>query len=185
LTQLAAWAGRIGSSRPRTTNADTTGASSTQSCRSILVTISLVLSATGPAQAAAARTVLATDAMPSRRRPLETRPPIFKVGDRVIVEFGVGSPQLGEVIAVSGQHKMITVRLSEGILGQGDMPLQWNSDGRANAPPAPVHRPMQSPGPDGRAHCPPELRSTSLQPALSAPYRKSRLYSDRPKLSSR
>jgi hypothetical protein len=55
-------------------------------------------------------------------------PPIFKVGDRVIVEFGVGSPQLGEVIAVSGQHKMITVRLSEGIMGQGDMPLQWNSD---------------------------------------------------------
>ena len=50
------------------------------------------------------------------------------MGDRVIVEFGVGSPQLGEVIAVSGQHKMITVRLSEGILGQGDMPLQWNSD---------------------------------------------------------
>jgi hypothetical protein len=40
----------------------------------------------------------------------------------------VGSPQLGEVIAVSGQHKMITVRLSEGIMGQGDMPLQWNSD---------------------------------------------------------
>jgi hypothetical protein len=46
-------------------------------------------------------------------------PPIFKVGDRVIVEFGVGSPQLGEVIAVC---------LSEGIMRQGDMPLQWNSD---------------------------------------------------------
>jgi hypothetical protein len=55
-------------------------------------------------------------------------PPIFQVGDRVIVEFGVGSPQHGEVIAVSDHHQMITVRLSEGIMGQGDMPLQWNSE---------------------------------------------------------
>jgi hypothetical protein len=128
LTQLATWAGGRVSRQPRTTNADTTGAPLdaivSQHPRDYFARIV----GTGPAQAPAARTVLATDAMPSRRRPLETRPPIFKVGDRVIVEFGVGSPQLGEVIAVSGQHKMITVRLSEGIMGQGDMPLQWNSD---------------------------------------------------------
>ena len=54
--------------------------------------------------------------------------PVFKEGDRVIVEFGVGDPQLGKIIAVSRHGKMMTVRLREGIMGQGDMPLQWRSD---------------------------------------------------------
>ena len=53
---------------------------------------------------------------------------LFKEGERVIVEFGVGDPQLGKIIAVSYRCKMMTVRLSEGIMGQGDMPLQWRSD---------------------------------------------------------
>jgi hypothetical protein len=54
-------------------------------------------------------------------------PPIFKVGERVMLEFGFGSPQLGEVIGVSG-HKMMTVRLGEGTIGTGDMPLHWTCD---------------------------------------------------------
>ena len=52
----------------------------------------------------------------------------FKEGERVIVEFGIGDPQLGKVIAVSHHCKMLTVRLCKGIMGQGDMPLQWRSD---------------------------------------------------------
>jgi hypothetical protein len=52
----------------------------------------------------------------------------FKEGEPVIVEFGVGDPQLGKIIAVSHRGKMMTVRLSNGIMGQGDMPLQWRSD---------------------------------------------------------
>ena len=52
----------------------------------------------------------------------------FKEGELVIVEFGVGDPQLGKIIAVSHHCKMLTVRLSKGIMGHGDMPLQWRSD---------------------------------------------------------
>jgi len=55
-------------------------------------------------------------------------PPFFKEGERVILEFGVGDPQLGEIIAVSPHCNMMTVRLSEGIMGQGELPLQWRSD---------------------------------------------------------
>jgi hypothetical protein len=55
-------------------------------------------------------------------------PPFFKEGERVILEFGVGDPQLGEIVSVSPHRNMMTVRLSEGIMGQGDMPLQWRSD---------------------------------------------------------
>jgi hypothetical protein len=54
--------------------------------------------------------------------------PFFKEGERVVVEFGLGDPQLGEIIAVSHHCKMMTVRLDEGIGGQGEMPLQWASD---------------------------------------------------------
>ena len=53
----------------------------------------------------------------------------FKEGERVIVDFGVGDPQLGKIIAVSHHCQMLTVRLCKGIMGQGDMPLQWRSDG--------------------------------------------------------
>jgi hypothetical protein len=54
--------------------------------------------------------------------------PFFQEGERVVVEFGIGDPELGEVIAASHQCKIITVRLSKGIVGQGDMPLRWRSD---------------------------------------------------------
>ena len=53
---------------------------------------------------------------------------LFNEGEHVIVEFGVGDPQRGKIIAVSDNCKMITVRLSHGIMGQGDMPLQWSID---------------------------------------------------------
>ena len=45
-----------------------------------------------------------------------------------MVEFGVGDPQRGKIISVSDSCKMMTVRLGSGIMGQGDMPLQWRSD---------------------------------------------------------
>lgn len=48
--------------------------------------------------------------------------------ERVIVEFGLGDPQLGEIITVSHHWKLMTVRLDEGIMGQGDLPLQWRGD---------------------------------------------------------
>ena len=54
-------------------------------------------------------------------------PPFFKQGERVVLDFGVGDPQLGEIIAASQQCKMMTVRLCEGVMGHGDMPLQWHS----------------------------------------------------------
>ena len=54
--------------------------------------------------------------------------PFFKLGERVIVEFGFGDPQLGEIITVSHHWKLMTVRLDEGIMGQGDLPLQWRGD---------------------------------------------------------
>ena len=54
--------------------------------------------------------------------------PLFNEGENVIVEFGVGDPQLGKIIAVSDHCKMMTVRLGKGVMGQGDMPLQWRSD---------------------------------------------------------
>jgi hypothetical protein len=63
------------------------------------------------------------------RRDKDTRmQSFFKEGDRVTVEFGVGDPQLGQIIALSHHCKVMTVRLSEGIMGRGDMPLQRISD---------------------------------------------------------
>ena len=56
--------------------------------------------------------------------------PVFKQGEHVVVEFGVGEPQLGKIIAVSQNSKMMTVRLTDGVMGQGDMPLQWRSDSK-------------------------------------------------------
>ncbi len=55
-------------------------------------------------------------------------PPFFKQGDRVILDFGVGDPQLGEIIAASLHCDVMTVRLSDGVMGRGEMPLQWRSD---------------------------------------------------------
>lgn len=55
-------------------------------------------------------------------------PPFFKRGEQVILDFGVGDPQLGEIIAASQHCRTMTVRLCEGVMGQGDMPLQWRSD---------------------------------------------------------
>ena len=52
-------------------------------------------------------------------------PPFFREGERVVLDFGVGDPQPGEIIAVSSRCEMMTVRLSEGVMGQGDMPLHW------------------------------------------------------------
>ena len=54
--------------------------------------------------------------------------PLFREGEHVIVEFGIGDPQLGKVIAVSDHCETMTVRLGDGIMGQGDMPLQRRSD---------------------------------------------------------
>jgi hypothetical protein len=54
-------------------------------------------------------------------------PPLFKQGESIIVEFGVGAPQLGKIIAVSQGCEMITVRLGDGVMGKGDMPLQWRN----------------------------------------------------------
>ena len=53
--------------------------------------------------------------------------PLFKERERVVVEFGVGDPQLGEIITVSPHGETMTVRLSDGIMGQGDMPLRWRT----------------------------------------------------------
>ena len=53
---------------------------------------------------------------------------LFKKGEHVVVEFGVGEPQNGKIIVVSDDCKTMTVRLDNGIMGQGDMPLQWRSD---------------------------------------------------------
>ena len=36
--------------------------------------------------------------------------------------------QNGKIIVVSDDCKTMTVRLDNGIMGQGDMPLQWRSD---------------------------------------------------------
>ena len=55
-------------------------------------------------------------------------PLFFKKGERVILNFGVGAPQLAEIITVSVDCKTMTVRLSEGVMGHGDMPLQWVRD---------------------------------------------------------
>jgi hypothetical protein len=47
--------------------------------------------------------------------------PLFKEGEHVMVEFGVGDPQLGKIIAVSDSRKMMTVRLGGG-WGKGICP---------------------------------------------------------------
>lgn len=54
--------------------------------------------------------------------------PLFLQGERVILDFGVGDPQLGVIIAASPHCETMTVRLSPGVMGQGDMPLQWIDD---------------------------------------------------------
>ena len=54
----------------------------------------------------------------------------FRVGDLVIVEFGIGDPQPAEVISLSRDGKAMTVRLGEGIMGHGDVPLVWSNDSK-------------------------------------------------------
>jgi hypothetical protein len=51
----------------------------------------------------------------------------FRVGDRVIVEFGIGDPQPAEVISLSDDGNAMTVRPGEGIMGHGDVPLVWSN----------------------------------------------------------
>jgi hypothetical protein len=41
------------------------------------------------------------------------------------VDFGIGDPQSGEIIAASDDGKSVTVRLDAGIMGYGDLPLVW------------------------------------------------------------
>lgn len=55
-------------------------------------------------------------------------PPFFKRGEHVILDFGVGDPQPGEIIIASHHCEMMTVRLSDGVMGQGDMPLRWRGN---------------------------------------------------------
>jgi hypothetical protein len=52
----------------------------------------------------------------------------FRVGDRVIVEFGIGDLQPGEVISLSDDGRAMTVRLGKGVMGHGDMPLVRRND---------------------------------------------------------
>ena len=52
-------------------------------------------------------------------------PTLFREGERVIVDFGIGDPQSGEIIAASDDGKSVTVRLDAGIMGYGDLPLVW------------------------------------------------------------
>ena len=52
---------------------------------------------------------------------------LFREGERVIVDFDVGDPQLGEIVAASDDGKSVTVRLDAGIMGYGDLPLVWRS----------------------------------------------------------
>jgi len=54
-------------------------------------------------------------------------PPVFKEGECVVVEFGRGDPQAGEIITISDDRKSLTVRLEHGVLGPGDMPLRWSA----------------------------------------------------------
>ena len=59
-------------------------------------------------------------------------PTLFREGERVIVDFGIGDPQLGDVIAASDDRKSLTVRLDAGIMGYGDLPLVWSKGGEYN-----------------------------------------------------
>ena len=54
-------------------------------------------------------------------------PTLFREGERVIVDFGIGNPQSGEIIAASDDGKSVTVRLDAGIMGYGELPLVWRN----------------------------------------------------------
>jgi hypothetical protein len=54
-------------------------------------------------------------------------PTLFSEGERVTVDFGIGDPQSGEIIAASDEGKSVTVRLDAGIMGYGDLPLVWRN----------------------------------------------------------
>jgi hypothetical protein len=49
-------------------------------------------------------------------------PTLFEEGERVIVDFGIGDPQSGEIIAAADDGRSVTVRLDAGIMGYGDLP---------------------------------------------------------------
>jgi hypothetical protein len=55
-------------------------------------------------------------------------PTLFREGERVTVDFGIGDPQSGEIIAASDDGRSVTVRLDAGIMGHGDLPLAWRND---------------------------------------------------------
>ena len=59
-------------------------------------------------------------------------PTLFREAERVIVEFGIGEPQPGEIIAASADGKSVTVRLNDGIMGHGDLPLVWRNGAEYN-----------------------------------------------------
>jgi hypothetical protein len=54
-------------------------------------------------------------------------PTLFEEGERVIVDFGIGDPQSGEIIAAADDGRSVTVRLDAGIMGYGDLPLTWKN----------------------------------------------------------
>jgi hypothetical protein len=54
-------------------------------------------------------------------------PTLFRECERVIVDFGIGDPQSGEIIAASDDGRSVTVRLGDGIMGCGDLPLVWRN----------------------------------------------------------
>ena len=59
-------------------------------------------------------------------------PTLFRKGERVIVDFGIGDPQSGEIVAASDDGKSLTVRLDTGIMGHGDLPLMWKNGAEYN-----------------------------------------------------
>jgi hypothetical protein len=59
-------------------------------------------------------------------------PTLFREGERVIVDFGIGDPQSGEIVAASDDGKSVTVRLDAGIMGHGDLPLMWKNGAEYN-----------------------------------------------------
>jgi hypothetical protein len=58
---------------------------------------------------------------------------LFREGERVIVDFDVGDPQLGEIVAASDDGKSVTVRLDAGIMGYDGSGTTVRLTGRARA----------------------------------------------------
>ena len=54
-------------------------------------------------------------------------PTLFREGERVIVDFGIGDPRSGEIIAASDDGKLVTVRLDASVMGYGDLPFAWRN----------------------------------------------------------